>query len=350
MKSHIRSTTQLANLLGLSRWTVSKALNGHSIVNHETAERIRNTATKYGFSPSIIGRGLRAGKTSLIGICFPPLIEFFLAPKISRLQDAIEARGYHPVMQMTGGSEKEENDALGRFAAMGCAGVFTIASRLEPGAQGMLSLAASQTPVVMIDPVHCSSQKIVSTDRAAGIGLVMEHLHKLGHRQLVTMGIRENSAYGPQRMEGFRKACKTLGWNFKRDIHFITSDQKPDVDDNLESGAIMAKKYLALPGKRVAAIFAINDRVAFATMSILQDAGLQIPKDVSILGCDNAEYSSYIRPALTTLDSQASELIDHAIELLPQTAAVKTKSADGHIVIRPQLIVRDSTGKPPRGL
>ncbi|MEO8206252.1 MAG: LacI family DNA-binding transcriptional regulator [Chthoniobacterales bacterium] len=344
MKPHIRSTTQLANLLGLSRWTVSKALNGHSVVNAETAERIRSTANKYGFSPSIIGRGLRAGKTSLIGICFPPLLEYFLAPKISELQDAIVARGYHPVMQMTGGSQNEENEALGRFAAMGCAGIFIIASHLESTASGMLSLAAGQTPVVMIDPVHPCSHHVVSTDRGAAVMLAMEHLHKLGHRQLVTFGIHEKGSYGPQRMEGLKKGCKELGWSFKRDIHFITTGL---VQDNLESGAIMAKEYLSLPGKRIPAIFAINDRVSMAAMGVLQDAGLRIPQDVSIIGNDNNEFSAGTRPKLTTLDSNASELIEDAIELLPLTATSKKKISNQQFFVQPRLIVRDSTSKPP---
>ena len=68
-------TAQLARLLGLSRWTVSRALNGHAGVDPRTAERIKEAARREGFSPSLLGSGLRSGRTNLVGICLPDLVD-----------------------------------------------------------------------------------------------------------------------------------------------------------------------------------------------------------------------------------------------------------------------------------
>ncbi|MEO8205812.1 MAG: substrate-binding domain-containing protein [Chthoniobacterales bacterium] len=83
-------------------------------------------------------------------------------------------------------------------------------------------------------------------------------------------------------------------------------------------------------------------------MSCSEPSGLQIPEDVSIIGNDNSSFTAYIQPGLTTLDSQAAELIDHAIALLP--AAGRQTPTPRHIVVHPQLIVRKSVAAPPTGL
>ncbi|MEO6052440.1 MAG: LacI family DNA-binding transcriptional regulator [Chthoniobacterales bacterium] len=346
MKSHVHSTTQLADLLGLSRCTISRALNGNATVNPKTMSRIKEAALQHGFSPNILGRGLRAGKTNLVGICLPPVVEYALVTKISRLHLAIKERGFHPIMQMTDGSENEENIALESFSSMRCAGVFVIASQLEATASGMRSLSAKEIPIVMIDPTHATEHHVVTTDRAGGMCLALEHFHQLGHRSIVAMGFQDKGAYNSQRLQGLRKGCEALGWSFERDIHFLQSSLS-DIND-FATGADMAKTYISMPGKRIPAILAVNDNVALGAMDTLKASGLQIPEDVSIIGNNNSTFTAYIQPGLTTLDSQAAELIDHAIALLPTTGC-QTPTPQ-HIVFHPQLIVRKSVAAPPTGL
>ncbi|MEO6848307.1 MAG: LacI family DNA-binding transcriptional regulator [Chthoniobacterales bacterium] len=345
MKSPVSSTAQLADLLGLSRCTVSRALNSHEAVSPKTAARVKEAADLHGFSPNILGRGLRSGKTNLIGICLPPIVEYALTQKVSRMHHAIEARGFHPVMQMTDGSKRGENAALESFAAMRCAAVFMIASHLEATAAGMRSLEARKIPAVMIDPVYPTTHQWVSTDRAFAMGIALEHFHQLGHRQLVLMGFQKAGAYSPQRIAGFQKGCKKLGWSFERDIVFMLH---PLVEvSDFAAGFALAEEYLALPqAERIPAIFAINDNVALGAIHYLKSKGIRIPEDISIMGSDNAAFSSYVDPALTSLDFQPTQLIDNALELLPATAMGHAPSQDP-ISVCPQLVVRKSTAAPP---
>ncbi|MEO6846449.1 MAG: LacI family DNA-binding transcriptional regulator [Chthoniobacterales bacterium] len=350
MKKHkniktVSSTTELADLLGLSRWTVSRALNGHAAVSPDTATLIKETASQHGFSPNILGRSLRTGKTNLIGVCFPPLLEYALSQKISRLHNAIESCGFHSVMQMTGGSQKEENAVLERFASMRYAGIFLFASHLESDCSGMRSLAASQIPIVLIDPViEAVDHPVVITDRSYGVATALKHFHSLGHRRVVAMGFRETGSYAPQRMLGIKRGCKALGWSVEENIHFLNDDRR---QDDFEMGTRLAKKYLAIPGKRISAILTINGRIALAAMQVLHDHGIEAPRDVSIISNGNADYLSYYRPALTTIDYHEEKLMDSALQLLPLTNK-KLNEVD-RIVVRPRLIVRESTGKPPKG-
>lgn len=339
MKSPVRSTTELAAALGISRWTVSRALNGHPGISPETVLRIREAARLHGFAPSVLGRGLRSGKTTIVGICLPDLVDYFLTSKISRLQDEIEARGFQPVMQMTNGSEERELAALGNFSAMHCAGIISIASKLKPGNPGLRGLASAEIPVVKIDPLHPGHQDVVASDRAFAMRGALAHFHGLGHRQVITFGINSETAYGQQRVVGLQAACQALGWKFQRDIQFL---DVPNIDADFDAGAVMAKEYLALPARRPKAILALNDRVALGAIRALQANGVKIPKDVAVIGYDNADFSAYSSPSLTSIDPQVSELIDAAVAMLLDKEGRKKSSASKPILVKPQLIIRES--------
>ena len=336
MKSPVHSTAELARLLGLSRWTVSRALNGHAGVDPKTAERIREAARREGFTPSLLGSGLRTGRTDLAGICLPDLEDYFLTTKITMLQEALRSQGLHPLFQIAGSAD-EENETLARFAAMRCAGVVLIASSLDDNDPGPRKLTTQGIPFVRIDPVNTKVGLSISTDRRRAISEAMEALHEHGHRALVAAGFSTGSSYGRQRVAGLRDGCKTLGWDFARDIHILTADSEAD---DFTYGTVLGQAYLRMPN-RVPAIIAINDRVAAALMRELHSAGLRVPDDVSLIGYDNADFSPYTTPPLTTIDPQVSELIEGAVAML----GTGKERASKHV--RPRLVTRHTLGSRP---
>jgi DNA-binding LacI/PurR family transcriptional regulator len=336
MKSPVHSTAQLARLLCLSRWTVSRALNGHAGVDPRTAQRIREAARREGFTPSLLGSGLRTGRTDLAGICLPDLEDYFLTTKITTLQEALRARGLYPLFQIAGSAE-EENETLARFAAMRCAGVVLIASSLDDDAPGPRKLATQGVPLVRIDPVSATVGASISTDRRRAISEAMKSLHALGHRGVVAAGFTATSSYGRQRISGLRDGCRKLGWNFARDVRILSVDSEAD---DFTGGTLLGRSYLALP-RRIPAILAINDRVAASLMRELQAAGLRVPEDVSLVGYDNADFSPYTNPPLATIDPQVSELIEGAVDMLGASGRVTAKR------VRPRLVSRSSLGPVP---
>jgi DNA-binding LacI/PurR family transcriptional regulator len=344
MKSAIRSTTQLARVMGLSRWTISRALNGHSGVHPKTVEKIKATARREGFAPSLLGRGLRTGRTDQVGICLPDMVDYFLTAKITLLQKAFEQRGLHPFFQIIDGTEGHENATLERFAAMHCAGVVLIASRLDRGASGLRGLQAADIPIVRIDPLNPVGEHSVSTDRHSAMREVLAHLHQLGHRKIVVAGFSPKNTYSRQRIEGLKRECRTLGWDFNRDVRILG---RPAKEDDFSVGVSMAEAYLQA-GNVGHAILAINDRVALGLVRSLQACGLSVPSDVSVIGYDNADFSPYASPPLTTIDPQVNLLIAQAVKMLdcgPKQPAVRKT---GPILVKPKLVLRASDGPPPK--
>lgn len=341
MNSPIRSTAQLARHLGVSRWTVSRALNGHPGIAPETVEKIKETARRHGFAPSLLGRGLRSGRTDLVGICLPDLVDYFLTAKIALLQRAFQERGLHPLLQIVDGQEGDENAALERFAAMRCAGVITIASRLDENSRGARSLAEAGIPAVRIDPMRPGPENCISTDRRAAMVRVVGHLHALGHRNLVAAGISPRTTYGAQRVAGFKAGCRAQGWDFARDIHFLAADSP--VDDFV-AGVELGGRYLE-EARRFSAVVCLNDRMAVGLMQALARAGVEIPGDVSVIGYDNADFSSFSAPPLTTIDPQVDHLINAAVALLLNERSLKERKRSQSI--QTLLIPRLSDGPPP---
>ena len=337
MKSPILSTAQLAESLGLSRWTVSRALNGHPGIHPATAERVREAVRREGFSPNILGRGLRAGRTDLVGVSLPDLEDYFLAAKVSRLQDAVAERHRHPVLQINRGDAASEVAALERFAAMRCGAVVLIASQLPNGHPALRQLAAAGVRLVFIDPLHPQSGEVVATDRRMAMKEALGHLRALGHRRLATAGINPVSPYGRQRVAGLRQACRKWGWDFARQI--VLLDHPENCEDTLR-GQRIAADYLRSHYPRTRAIIAVNDRIALGLMHALQRAGLRIPEDVSILGYDDAPFAAAISPELTTIDPRVDELIDEAVGRLFGQQPLPPGW------VRPKLKVRESTAAP----
>jgi DNA-binding LacI/PurR family transcriptional regulator len=328
MKNAVSSTRQLADTLGLSRWTVSRALNGHKGLHPATVERVRSAAKTHGFAPSILGRGLRSGKTNLMGVCVPDLEDYFLTEKVMRLQRAVAVHGLDVMLQISDGTPESENAALERFASLRCRGVTVIASRLGADGPGWRCLAAADIPVVRIDGLTSGTGRTADTDRASGMKRVVHHLHDLGHRGIAGVGINADTPYGRQRVEGLIAGAKEAGWNPDRQIHFW----------NLPPEKEPWKPYQSHP---VTALVALNDRVALRLVRWAGRCGLRIPADLSIVGFDNAEIAAISRPSLTTVDPRADLLVERAVRLLfaPKTSRIR---------IQPEIVIRESTGPAPK--
>jgi len=340
MKSSIRSTSELARLLGVSRWTVSRALNNQPGVSAATVALVRATAQQRGFAPSLLGRGLRTGSTDLIGVCLPDLEEFFLTSKITLLRNALEAKGWRPTLQIIDGTAQAENESMAHFASLRCAGVISFASCLRDEDPGLRSLGDAHIPVVRIDPLQSAATPSVHTDRKAAMQIAIKHLHALGHRQVMAAGFSPSGTYARQRLAGLRQGARAVGWDPDRDLLLLPH---PGMTEDFSAGATLAKACLGkIP--RCPAILAINDRVALGLLRVLQARGLSIPEDVTLVGYDNSALAPFAGPGLTSVDPQAGELIAHAVQLLTPTRIEKRKK----IQVTPRIVIRASSAAPPK--
>jgi len=333
----IQSTAQLAQHLKLSRWTVSRALNGHPAVKPETRRRIEEAALALNFVPSSLARGLQGGRTGTIGVCFNELESPVLVKKISILHRMLRDRGLRGLIELTHGEPQAEREVIAHFVNMRVDGIVTVYSRFPSVAAFDGLLAGTEIGVVHVDPLTESLRPAVAMDRALAMKLLVQHLVERGHRRLALLGIRR-TLY-PDRWRGLRAAFKKHHLAEPADVRVWAHEDSMAQD--YAHGRQLAGELLA-SGFKPTAILALNDRVAIGAMTRLQEAGWRIPEDCALAGFDNLDISEHCRPTLTTIDHQSDELMTRALAVLLGEALDNSKAK----TLAPSLIVRASTGGP----
>ncbi len=339
----IHTTAALAEILGLSRWTVSRVLNGHPGVKAETAKRIHLAMSELGFSPNPLARGLRGGRTMTIGVCFQEVDSPVLASKASMLQQQLRQQGYRAVIELTGNRPKLEEEAIQSFLSLKVDGIVLVGSTLSANSSTIGQLVKRKLPIIAVDPTEPLPVPCVSLDREKALSLEIEHLYGLGHRSFGLLGIDRTVHYGPQRWAGVRGTARRLKLSLKRDFFPMVI---PGELDSYDYGWRLGKRLLKMD-KPPTALIAINDRVAIGAMKCLQSAGYQVPRDFSIVGFDNMEITAYTTPRLTTIDQQLETLMGKATELLINAISGEQKALVSE-KLAPVMILRESTGRPPR--
>lgn len=342
MKSQhpIRTTEALARALGLSRWTVSRALNGSPGVSVATAARVRDEAARRGFHPNALARGLRSGQSDAVGVILPDPEDYHLGTKLRLLREALEARGRIVVWQVTNGSVSGEGEALARFCAMRIFQVVSFASRLDRSAVLTSSFAASGGRILAVDPL--GNLPGVEVDRARAMWIAGRHLIERGCRRLCIAGLDPTSAYSPQRMKGLRRIERS--GMLKKPPLILSAETN---DGAFESGRTLAWRYAALGTHRPEGVIALSDRVAIAMNAELARHGLVAPACYRIVGYDASDMAAAANPELTTIDPRPEQMISRVVDDLLSGSPLPEKV----IRIVPRLVIRESTtgGRRRRG-
>jgi DNA-binding LacI/PurR family transcriptional regulator len=343
----INSTSALARYLGLSRWTISRVLNGHTEVKPETCQRVRSAMVELGFVPSPLGRALRGGRTGLIGICFQALGSPIVARKIATLQRILREAGFRALCELTDGHPDLELEVIRNFVAMKVDGIMLVGGLTEANASVITTLLARQrVAAVLIDPLQRFPLPTVELDREEAMRIALHHLLTLGHDRFGMLGIDESVRYGLIRWRGIRRFAVDQQLDLARQFVRFSEPDPPALD--FAYGGRLAEQFLAVPvAQRPTALVALNDQVAIGAMSRLHQGGVAVPQDVSLLGFDNLDVSAHVTPRLTTVDQLVEHMMQTAVDLLAAQTAGSVATEPTPRVIVPQLVARDSTGRAP---
>jgi DNA-binding LacI/PurR family transcriptional regulator len=336
----VRSTQELADYLGLSRWTVSRALNGHSNVQPATVQRVREAAQALGFVPNALAQDLRRGHSHLVGVMLPGLAAYNLSDKIERLSGALAERGHQTLFSIVPQDGEAPLAAVAQLLGLRVAGILTFAADWGHALFPNAVLRRENTPVVHIDPVAVKYGRVVRTDREAAMCAIVQMLADRGHRRISVVGVDPSTTYGRQRVEGLIKGCATGGLAWQKEVRL--EPLKP-ADNPMQEGAGYAAVLAALaPGrKRPTAVVALNDAIALGVIRHFQSLGLRVPGKVSVVGYDNAAFAALAAPPLTTVEPKTEALIDLAVEKL---LAWNPRESGREARIRPELVNRASVG------
>jgi DNA-binding LacI/PurR family transcriptional regulator len=326
---------KLAEVLGLSRTTISMILNDLPEATRfpaETRRRVAESAKELGYRPNYFARSLGRKHSYLIGIIAPDFGNGYEAALLSGFERHLLKTGYTSFVSNHFWSQSLLHQHIETLCDRGAEGLLLIDStpRESPG-----------IPAVTICTDHSPRWSVgVSIDNAFGISEAINHLVGLGHRDIAFIKGPVGNGDTENRWNAVLATCKNLG--IRVDPHLTVQLER--IERHAEEGRIAAQKLLR-GGKRFTALVAYNDVSALGAMTALREAGLKVPEDVSVMGFDDIEFASFANPPLTTIRQPLQEMGAKAAELL--ISKIADEKSVKSICVRPELVVRLSTCPAP---
>ncbi len=346
---------QVAEYAGVSYQTVSKVLNKQAQASKETEARILEAVRALGYRPNLMARNMRQGRTRKIGYSWLPAPKDQFNPILDRflqsMAEEAESNNYHVIL-FPHKSGQELLDLYDELIGSSQLDAFVISS-VETGDERIQHLLKQNFPFVAFGRSNTEWDfPYVDVDGGQGMCDLVQHLIGLGHRRFAVLGWPEASRVGQNRIEGITKGLADAGLDLAPGMLLRGLG-------SANFGRQATADLLALPtGKRPTAIIALNDLMAVGAIQAAHDAGFRIgsegegdgkvKRSVAIAGFDNNPISQYITPALTTVRQPIEEVGRTIISLLVKILETEDSSCIPtemrHILLKPELIVRASTG------
>ena len=321
----------IARDLGLSPMAVSKALRGHKDIGQETTRRVLQRAAELKYRTDVVARSLVTGRTFLLGLVIPDLMQSFFAEVATAIEQAAGAAGYHVVISHTGESAEVEVANIELLESRKVDGLIVASAQ-----RSNRRLRALKTPLVLFDRVLPGMQaQFVGTDnRKAGL-IATQHLLEQGCRRIAHLRGPLLST-SEDRLQGYRDA---LGKHH--------NEQVVDAGHDDASG-YAAMKTLLQGRSRPDGVFCFNDPVAIGAMRACLQAGLRVPDDVAFVGVANMRFSDWLTVPLTTVDQHTAAIGMQATRQLLDCMAGGASPPAPVPLMPPELIVRASSLRRPR--
>jgi len=325
--------TTVARLANVSVASASRVINGIK-TNPETLERVTAAAEAVGYVPNAAARSLRSRHTGQIAFAMPDVANPVYTTMVGSIQQVVRASGSRLILHST---DRDVGDELGFLADLKQRYVDgLILCSLDFTEAHAEAVASAPVPVAVIGrPTKGAKVDTVRPNSRAGAAEAVRHLHAHGRRRIAFVNGPEQTAPGSARKLGYFDALRSCGLDRDDDLVEVADDFM------LEPGREAAERLLART--RPDAIFCANDLIALGALAALRAAGLDVPRDVAVVGMDNTNLSAVTWPPLTTVDLGSAERARIAAELLLLRIDHPNRRLRD-VGVEPRLVVRESCG------
>ena len=328
---------QLAAHLGLSKTTISFVLNDAPQAKYlslETRRRVLEAAKLLNYRPSYYARNLRKGSSESIGVIVPDMSEGYFTQVMSGVEEYLVEKQYLYFTTCHYWRPQLMKDYPRMLEDRGVEGFLLLNTNVE---------FDTHLPIVAVSG-HKTGPNVtnVTLDHAQSAQLALQHLHQLGHRKIAFMKGQSFSVDTEYRWKAILNAARDFDVKVSPDltIELHSKSWSPDL------GYEPVKRFAAKEHD-FTAIFCFNDTSAIGALRALGEAGKRIPEDVSVIGFDDVMSAAYQRPSLTTIRQPLRAMGTIAARTLLEKIAHPEDSFPEEIVMGPELVVRESSGKAP---
>jgi LacI family transcriptional regulator len=328
----------IAQQLGISVTTVSRALAGYNDVAEETRQRVRQAATALGYQPNLTARRLQKQRTDTIGFILPTSGPRFSDPFFSEFLAGVgnEATGrdYDLLVSTHAPGSAGERQAYQRAAQGGWIDGLIVVRTREDDSRIKL-LHQSNFPFAAFGRTgNHNDFPYVDEDSAAGMRQLVEHLVARGHRHIAFITPPNGLTFGRHRLQGYRDTLLNHGVP-------VRAEWIVEGDLTQQGGAEAVERLFVLDSPPTAVIGG-NDLMAIGAMNRLQQRGYRVGVDVAVGGFDDIPLAAYTNPPLTTLHQPIYDIGRMTCAMLIDLVNGRVPDP-AHVLLKPQLIIRQST-------
>ncbi|NOU46748.1 MAG: LacI family DNA-binding transcriptional regulator [Bacteroidales bacterium] len=305
---HQITIKDIANKLGLSTSTVSRALKDHPDISPKTRTAVKELAGLLGYRPNRIALNLRNSSTRTLGLIIPEIEHYFFSAIINGIEEVAYKNDYSVMVFQSNESYKREVINTQAVLTNRVDGVLVSFSKETRDFSHFQRLIDNEIPVVFFDRVteELQADQVVADDYQ-GAFLAVNHLIEKGCKRIAHFAAPQTLAIGKNRLLGYHDAL------LKHNIPFVQS--LVVLADTFETAKKAAHDILRKPD-HPDGFFAVNDMSAIAIIKAAYELGIKVPSDIKVVGFENSKSSALIEPELTSVDQFGFELGREACLLL----------------------------------
>ena len=324
---------EVAKLAKVSTATVSRTINSSDKVSARTAERVRKAIKELNFYPNTHARTLVSGRSRMLGLIISDITNPFFPELVKHFEDQAVQKGLEVIIANTDYKPKRMAECVRRMLERKVDGAAIMTSEADPSL--LVDLTRRDIPMVFMDTgTNTARTANIMIDYGQGIQEALQHLFSLNHRRIAFIAGPLNLQSARRRLDAFVSGIKARGLNADPDL-IEKGDQRME-------GGISAMRNLLRLKEPPTAVIASNDLTAIGALGTIHDAGLEVPRDISLVGFDDISFAHLTQPPLTTILLSRSQLAVTALAALEKLIRRQTGNSSDYS-IPTHLVLRGST-------
>lgn len=340
VRRHI-SLKDLANELGVSISTISRALKNHPDISPELSKKVQQLARERNYSPNPLAMGLLKQHTKMIGVIVPDIVTHFFASIISGIESVAREHGYYIVISSSNESWVKETEAIHNLLKTRVEGFIVCISQETKDFSHFERVIRDEIPIVFFDRV-CETMDVpaVTVDGVEAVKAIIRHFKDNNCQRIAYISGPEHLNISKNRKEGYLEGLRECGYAFNPELLVECNLCAPEA-------TLATQRLLSLPEKPDA-IFAINDTLAFAAMKEIKRQGLRIPEDIALVGFTDEFHSTVVDPPLTSVTHPTFRMGQEAARMFFRWIE-KGRLYGEKVILPTELVIRESSVKQKPG-
>ena len=336
MAQHRISLKDLAEQLGVSIATVSRALHSTPEIGKEMQEKVKALAKKLNYRPNPFAQSLRSEAPRIIGVVVPNLVTHYYAAVLDGIETEARKAGYSVISANSHESQEDETRAIDNFNSLHVEGIIACLAQDTTDYSHFETISKMGIPLVFFGRTCLSEQfSCVTANGDEAAQQATQHLIDTGSRRIAFIGGPNHLDMVRRRKHGYLEAL--------RENH-IPIDRSLVVCDRIDYDvALQAALQMLQSENRPDAILAFNDIITFAAFTAIKQLQLRIPDDVALIGFTDDQHASYVTPRLSAIEDQSGLMGQTACQLLLRHIAGDTKVY--REIVPQKIVIRETSAK-----